>query len=108
MAFAEFLAFCAAVFGDTGYMDQITANPIEVGSNALTDRVTLDALLDRTLSLSASTVLCYPAANYTVAFVEGHSVVLEVFICRTIRWQPVCVEVGRRQHPPGVGGGKRF
>ena len=85
----------------------VFANPIFVAGDSLTDRVTLDALLDRTLSLSASTVLCYPAANYTYVITWRSRDFLEVFICRavnTIFWNLAMPEVGSSQHRPGVGG----
>ena len=100
MAFTEFLADCTTVFGVTGISDSGLFIVIILFS--LTDRVTLDALLDRTLSLSASTVLCYQAANYS--FIMCPLGFLEVFMCRTVLWQHFWVEVARGQHQPGVGG----
>ena len=74
-----------------------------------TDGGTRHTLLDRTVSLSASSVLCYQAANYTVALVTLGF--LEVIIYRAVQSSlpfPVLKsrgkEEGRGQHPPGVGG----
>ena len=65
IAVTEFLAAFSAVFRVTRYIGLELSIQGSCLFGSLTDRVTLDALLGRTVSLSASSVLCYPAANYT-------------------------------------------